>query len=209
MNEAKHLSIAEKGPRDSVLVWWDWVVGTTPELVAAGIPQDEVAQIRLERAGIHKPMTKQWAQTIGLWGGQKTCKEIAQVTGLKESTVRSYAQYRGLGLSGRGSPPIPQVEVAIHAHRMCVHYPERALLWIAKNACKILPPEYAYYIRAIQAFEDMMKESEGLDLDELLNEYALADVQEFWVASKCLLKAPWGTDAEDNDLPDLRTRLRG
>jgi hypothetical protein len=91
---------------------------------------------------------------------------------------------------------------------MHTHYRGRSLLWIARNACKILPPEYAYYVRTVQAFEDMMKESEGLDLNELLDEYALEDVQEFWVASKCLLMAPWGNNEEDDDLSDLRTRLR-
>ena len=185
------------------VTWWDWIVSTTPELVAAGIPREEVAHLRFEKTGLRRPMTRQWAQTIGLWGGQKTCKEMADFTGLPATTVRPYAAYRGLGMKKRGSPRVLQVEVAYHAFKMKKHYEGRSLLWICKMGCSIMPPEYVYYTERVAAFEDMIREAEGLELQELFDEFELVDVQGFWVASKCELKAP-----HEKAFPDIRTRLR-
>ncbi|RLA42153.1 MAG: hypothetical protein DRQ64_00225 [Gammaproteobacteria bacterium] len=194
--------------RDDNIHWWDWVIATATELRDLGVHPDEVSELRNQKVGLRKPLSKRWARTVGLWGGQKTCAELAGLIGVSRPKVRSYAGYWGIGFLKRGSRRLHQVEVALGAEGAKRHYGnERTIRWMAATGCHILPPEYIYYTQQVPLFEGLIKDTEGLTLPELLEEYELGAVQEMWVASKSALTSPWGDDEED-DHTKLLTRLR-
>jgi hypothetical protein len=188
--------------------WWDWVTLSTPDIVKLGVPKEQVSSLRFQRVGLHKPLTRQWARAVGLWGGQKTAKEIGQLLGISKAAVFSYANYWGAKVLTRGCRRTYQVEVAINACATLQAEPRMPIPTLAREAC-ILPPELVYYEKALVRFEDIVQESEGVTLDELVEEHTLEGLQGCWEDCKCVLKAPWGNDDEEDNRKSIIAKLRG
>lgn len=75
---------------------WDLLLLDNAELVEGGVPANEVSRLRLTRTGHGRPLSAEWARSIGCWGGVASVMDIAEVTGKTKTQVWSWAQKWGV-----------------------------------------------------------------------------------------------------------------
>jgi hypothetical protein len=69
---------------------------TNRELVAHGVPEDEVTLERERHTGHVRRLQPRWAGTIGMWGGIEPLAEIAHRAKVDFETAHAYAKFRRL-----------------------------------------------------------------------------------------------------------------
>ena len=167
--------------RARIIDIWDLLLLDNAELVELGVPAEEVGRLRLTRTGHRRPLSPEWARSIGCWGGVASVEDIAEQTGKTKAQVRTWAQRWGVrARTSERQRTHAQLAAALDFERAQDSPEESRSRW------GVLPIER---VILLASFEEVLGQAGVTPADAL--DWSPAELEERWREAEVGIEAPW------------------
>lgn len=155
----------------------DFATRTNAELARLGVPAHAVTHERQRRTGHVRRISPAWAGTIGMWGGVRSMRSIADELEMPVATVHSWAMYRGLRTRTKRYQRT-QAQLAVRALAL----PGSAK--VVAQAMGLLPVETCMY----RAAGECLRTELGVTLREIL-EWPVERLEDAWSSLELVVES--------------------